>query len=159
MKQIQVTQGINGYPKGIYDAQIFESVEELQDSGRGIFHVFRKRNGWDLWELVSAEYGAFDMEERLNMHKSDDEVLLNIPANYKFDDILNTIEKHVDLEDEENKDWAIELAEEINKYHKEEDEVFIIEYLLEEYREKYPRKAVQYKYDVWTYAIGYKVEQ
>ena len=159
MKQIQVTQGRNGYPQGIYDAKIFESVGELKNSGKGLFTVFRKKKGWDLWEFAGAEFGAFDIEKRLNMHKSDDEVLLNIPANYKFDDILNTIEKYFDLEDEENKDWAIELAEEIHKYHKAEDEVFIIEYLLTEYKEKYPSKAVQYKHDVWTYAIGYKVEQ
>jgi hypothetical protein len=60
LEKVEVTQGSNGYPKGIYTALISDSYEELSneiDRNGGDLVLLRKRDGWDLWEKRSNWYG------------------------------------------------------------------------------------------------------
>lgn len=53
LTQVEVTQGSNGYPKGIYKAYISDSIAELQEVQRnegGEIIILKKRDGWHLYQ-------------------------------------------------------------------------------------------------------------
>lgn len=165
MTTIEITRGINGYPKGLHKVEAFDSVEELNESilnGNTDFGIYRQRDGWDFWEFRGLIDKAFDMSAVLSEEEKN---IIYVGKDYSIEDIKDALEEYMPYDEYEDKDahenWKQNLAKNIfderndllNKYGVLYD-VFEIEYLNDKYRDAWEGSVVKYHDDVWTYIIA-----
>lgn len=167
MTTIEITRGMNGYPKGLYKVKAFDSVNELAkaiQNGESEFGIYRQRDGWDLWEFRGLTDKAFDMQTVLS---EDEKNTIFVEKYSSIDEIKDALEEYMPYDEFDDKDahenWKQNLAKNIfnerndllNKYGCLYD-VFEIEYLNDEYKDAWEGSAVKYHDDVWTYIIAKK---
>jgi len=168
MKTIEITKGMNGYPEGLYQTEIFETVEEMKtaiNNGENDFSIYRQKNGWDFWEYVGFATKPFNMQDEL---VQDMKNIIVVDKDYDVDDIKEVIEDNYpecehDDEDEkaERIKWIENLAknihEEMNEYINRYGiiyEIFEVENSDENPIDMWEKETVRYSDDVWTLAIG-----
>ena len=157
MKTIEVTQGINGYPEGVYTTQIFESVEEMKNAGDDLYSIYRKRDGWDFWEFFGFATCPFDMEDVIMEDAGDGYYVIKVDKDDDFEDVLDNVKQNYTCDDDDTdcKEWRERIAREIfDDLKKGYGEVFVVSYT-GGVRDVFPAESVEYHdLDVYTYAIG-----
>lgn len=80
LESAEVTQGTNGYPRGLYDVVLlkdsslsFEQMEELADKYGVQVLSLKRKDGWQLWESEGSAYELYDYAEFMEQH--DDNVV------------------------------------------------------------------------------------
>lgn len=77
LQAIEVTTGTNGYPRGLHGAVIgFDSYDEAEKVAKvygGEVVEFHRRDGWQLWESRGYAFGAYDIDDIMNLHEDIDE--------------------------------------------------------------------------------------
>ena len=158
MKKIEITDGINGYPKhvhrGVIGFETYEQAKKFAEEHDGDVYSFRKRDGWDLWESLGridhdydlqsfynngemGEWREFDKENDFDYMKellndcdvNDIDKMRNIIGN--FSDLC---EAQAHLEDDEFLAWNIDYET--------------------MYCQAEKKRVMSFHEDVWTYAIG-----
>lgn len=153
---VEVTQGMNGYPKGLYKAIIgFENFKEAEDLAEefGLELVaMRSRDGWQFYEELGRRYEPFsacdayeendyDILPRMSYARyiNQENILGNLAEVSGFDDMSAIIDRHKHIFEE------IECLEdgELVVVHRESGEA-----------ERVKEYTCHYHYDVWQYEIA-----
>ena len=169
METIDVTQGQNGYPQGIYTAIKFDTLEELKEyaeTNTGRMVMLRRRDGWHFYENRGNFYG----KSLLDIPVGETEyVLRTTPEAVKID-----AWKHVVGEYENIGEY---LADCFCSVHDIPDAISILEDLqkrIDEIIETADQpcliffdmnnqaidtvirlESTSYRYDVWTYQLAF----
>lgn len=67
MKNIEITEGMNGYPKGLHagycDFSNYEEAEAYAKKTAGNVVLLHRRDGWHFWESLGQAYGPITRSE------------------------------------------------------------------------------------------------
>lgn len=165
LRLVEITHGVNGYPKDLGDQVIigWDSFEQLQKFAESVnmnsmndIHLVKQRDGWHFWEDLGYKAGPLTV----------DDYLRDLGDDYRktdYDDARDTFNSWASdcLNDSDSIEVILdnvtaltnqfhEIVTEIS--HTKEYQVVIL------YQGKYydtaDREMMSYKEDVWTYAIG-----
>ena len=155
LELVEVTQGINGYPRGVYKAIVgFEDFQEAEDLAEefGLEIVeLRSRDGWQFYEELGRRYEPFaaseayrdeyDLWPRITYAEyiSQEDVLGTLATAEDFDEMTAMLERYKEIFEE------IELLEsdELVAVHRESGEA-----------ERVKEYTCHYHYDVWRHEIA-----
>lgn len=152
--EIEITNGMNGYPKGLHQGfKGFENFDAARDFAKkinGEVVLLHKRNGWQLWESRGAEFGPLE--------RTDDE----------FGDNIRLYRSAKELEDD-IKEFAQGMKddgipqEDIDEYTKKASKILnefqpgygVVTYNHgSEYTDIVQLVTMEYSYDTHNWAIG-----
>jgi hypothetical protein len=149
---IEITHGINGYPQGLGDIGVvgFDNFEEAEDFARLWeleTHLFKKRDGWQLWEDAGRKFESLTYQDYLK--DLGDNYSESTTEDYSIDTLKERISE--DLEEAAGIIAnAIELRDEVACCP--DDEVVLVN--CGKYFETVSRQLMSYHEDVWTYTVG-----
>lgn len=152
LKAIEITEGINGYPRDLRGAVIgcsYDKADEIASRyGCSVVSV-KRRDGWRLFECEGNVYSDYDMME---VYSND------------FDFVFAEAEKFVDYINECIKDYQecedYVKVEELSKLKDRilqenlKDKVFVVQNGDLRYYDTISRTAYCYSHDVWTHCIA-----
>lgn len=100
---IEITEGMNGYPKNLYKALIgfdtYEDAESFADEVNGEVVLLTKRDGHQLWFNSGRQYEAL---ERAKFIDENDEIVFENGGSFEDwaqDEIRQMVEQHCSLVD------------------------------------------------------------
>lgn len=163
MKRIEITEGMNGYPKNLKRAytnfKTYEEAERFARKYNGRVVRLHKKEGWSLWENQGCQYGLLERDlegefsDKMTFRKgSEDDFLENVRETIK-DDIDSGISMTGLREKAERMQINLERIEDL-----EEGEVMITDQAME-YQETIKEKCISYSYDTHIYSIGVVIER
>ena len=156
LQLVEVTQGMNGYPKGIYKAIIgFESYKDAEEMAEknGLERVtLRSRDGWQFYENLGRTYSPFDEYAAYPSDEYDHYTNISFDEFCAQEDVQGTLATAGDFDEMlamlENFKEIFEQIEnlgsdEVAVIHRESGEGEIIK-----------KEYCHYHYDVWQYEIA-----
>lgn len=157
LRGIEITTGRNGYPRCVHAGIIgFENFAQAEASARaynGRVVLFRRREGWQLYE---AQYGVSAPIQQDDRLKEVDGIFLYYPGRYKDEEEFVFEEVRPDLEgldSSEEKDAHIKRWREIyEKLEQCDDKHFVCDRFGE--LEILPCETMTYREDVWEFEVG-----
>lgn len=144
MKEIQITMGTNGYPNNLHDGLVgfstFEDIEQYIEENGGRICTFRKKDGWDLWEV--HKYDTDKLIE-LTPEEYGDDYSFIYKGDYKSYEEFK--KEYSDYEEDTKELWKTyeELSDGEAILKLDLDVFYIIEV-----------ETLGYYNDTWTYEIG-----
>ena len=154
LQWMEVTQGRNGYPSGLYKAissDNFDTFEELQNFAKEndlIIVDLHKRDGWDLWENRGTMYQPYQISAEgfgdAEFQKMDESEFFNEEIHPVTDDIhdFNSLEKFLKAKKE--------IWEEIEAM---EDDEIVITYD-GNYSETLKQNPLSFSHDTHNYKLA-----
>ena len=155
LKRIEITTGNNGYPQNLRKAIIgFDNYKQLEeftslkeDKEWNECQIFRKRDGWQLYENRGYTFESFTINDYINKVNDCYEVNITTEIEYLTDGIKDNID---DLEI--IKDYNNRLESLLTIYEELEDNQTII-WDREEY-DIWDDEFMSFSEDVWSYNLG-----
>jgi len=169
MQTVEVTQGQNGYPQGIYEAIVFDSIEELKEhaeTNSGYMAMLRRRDGWHFFENRGKFYG----KSLLDLPQSETEFSLTTKPETAKEDAWNLIVGNYENIGQYLADcWvsvkdiseAISILENLQKRIDEIVEIadqpcrIIFDWNNQVVDTVLRLESTSYSYDVWTYQLAF----
>lgn len=161
LQTIEITTGMNGYPKGLGDWGVIdfdnlEAAEKFADENGGEVVLFESKNGWHFWNNRGHMNRAFNA----------DDLLKDMGDNYSYADDNNEYyaeqlaeiakEFDGDFEALENK---IEDIKEIIQHVENADEDDMVIVSNGKFYETVKNSFMQYNYDTHRWAVGVLIEK
>jgi hypothetical protein len=153
---VEVTQGMNGYPKGIYKAIVgfesFEDAECIANKKDLEIVVLRSRDGWQFFENLGRTYSPFDEYAAYPSDEYDHYTNISFDGFCAQEDVQGTLATAGDFDEMlamlENFKEIFEQIENLGS-----DEVAVIHRESGE-GETIKKEYCHYHYDVWRYEIA-----
>ena len=159
LEAAEITEGMNGYPRGLRGAVLlndkeatFESMERLAELYGVEVVSLRRKDGWQLWESQGHAFDLYDFADFLDEHNDN----LHRWDSYKeYADELREYANGGDM-DEDMKQEFLEAAEITEGMELGENEFLYCEqgfpYLTNP--DKADRHVSHYSYDTWNYCLA-----
>lgn len=155
LETAEVTQGTNGYPRGLYDVVLlkdsslsFEQMQELAEKYGVEVVSLKQKAGWQFWENEGTAFELFDYAEFMEQH---DDNIVTFDSFKAYADYLRETAR--DLQDANlvaemaARAELDALADEVeNKELKDNEFVWINTYDIKRYNTDY-RKVSSFSYD------------
>ena len=156
LQLVEVTQGSNGYPRGIYKAIIgfekFEDAEKMAEENNLQVVSLRSRDGWQFYEELGHIYSPFDEYDVYPSDEYDHYTQISFDEFCAQEDVQGTLATAGDFEEMlamlENYKEIFEQIENLN-----DDEIAVIHRESGE-GEVAKKEYCHYHYDVWQYEIA-----
>lgn len=151
LTKIEVTEGMNGYPKNLGTGFIgFENIEDAfqfakENNSQPV--LFKRRDGWRFWENAGTKLEELTVWDYLSdlgdcYYKTDEEnekgIIQVILTTFEGEELIAELKKHV------------EVLEEISKAGEDQSVICYDGAFFETCQ----NKMMGYHEDVWTYEIG-----